>query len=220
MLSNAHFTDYRQGALGAADLVAMRGVHQHRQVELPGQFQLCGEEPIFFGGDVVIADLAHRHHAVLDQIARQNLQHFVGNRQVVGLFGIQADGAEVMDAEHAGAKAFPAEQGVEVVDETADAGARLALPECRFDDTGDAGGGHVLVVVGGAADHVDMRIEVLGHGESSSKESVSSGSGATAAAAVGAAPGQAGRRRSRGAGRAISGALRRVVLPSGPGPAG
>ncbi len=144
-------------------------MHQHRQVELFRQLKLRREKAILFGGDVVVADFAHRHHAVLHQITRQDFQHFIGDRQVIRFFGVKADGAEVMDAEHARAKAFPAQQRVEVVDETADAGARLALPERRFDNPGDPGGGHVLVVVGGAADHMNMRIEVLEHGESSSR---------------------------------------------------
>ena len=67
--------------------------------------------------------------------------------------------AEVADAELAGAEALPAEQRQEVVLERADVRARLAEPERRLDDGGDAGRGHRLVVVGRARRHVDVRIE-------------------------------------------------------------
>ncbi len=170
MLGDPDLANDGERAFGATYLVAVRGVHQYRQIELLGQLQLGSEKTILLRGDVVVTDFTHRHHAVFHQVARQNLQHLIGHRQVIGLLGVQADGAEVMDTEHAGAKALPAQQGVEVVDEAADAGPGLALPEGRLDHPGDAGGRHVLVVVSGAADHVDMRVEVLGHGESSSEK--------------------------------------------------
>lgn len=56
MFGNPHFADHGKGAFGAANFVAMRRVHQHRQVELLGQLQLRGEEAVLFGSDVVIAD--------------------------------------------------------------------------------------------------------------------------------------------------------------------
>ena len=114
------------------------------------------------GGLLVVADLADGDDAFLGGEARQDLHHRLGQRLVVRLLGVEADGAVVADAELAGAEPLEADDGGQVVDIGADIGARLAEPEGGLDDGDDAGARHRLVVVGGARDHVDVRIDEHG----------------------------------------------------------
>ena len=151
----------RDGALGAALLVAMGGVDQHRELVPLRQLHLLGEDALLDGGHVVVADLADGDDAVLFEVARQQRHHALGHHRVVGLLGVEPHRAQVADAELAGAETLPAEQGKEVVLEAAHVGARLADPEGGLDDAGDAGVGHGLVVIGGARAHVDVGIEQL-----------------------------------------------------------
>ena len=140
-------------------LVAVRGVDQRRQPVLGGELRAARRTPSSSaGGHRVVADLADRDDAVLDQVARQHVQHAAAAR-VVGLLGVERDRAVVGDAELRGAERLPADEGVEVVGERADAGARLAEPERGLDQRADARGVHRLVVVGGPGRHVDVRVE-------------------------------------------------------------
>src|SRR5574337_659710 len=152
-----------EGDLHAADrarlLVAVRRVHHHQHVELERERELRAVVLVLDRGLVVVADLADRDYAFLGEVARQQIDHAFSQRGVVGLLAVQPDRAVVADAELRRAKALPADQAREVVDEAADVGPRLALPERRFDHRDDAGGLHPFVVVGGTRRHVDVRID-------------------------------------------------------------
>lgn len=78
------------------------------------QLQLRGERQVFGRGHRVVAQLADGDDAVLDEIAGQLLQDGQTAR-VVGLFGVETEGAVVGDAVLRGAERLPAEQRVEVV---------------------------------------------------------------------------------------------------------
>ena len=155
----AMLLDHVHGAGGAALLVAVRRVDHHRQVELLGELELEAEIPVLEVRLLVVADLADRHDAVLEREPRQDLHHRLGQLLVVGLLGVEADRAIVADPELAGAKAFPADDGRQIVDVGADMGARLADPERRLDHRDHPGRRHGLVVVGGARDHVGVGID-------------------------------------------------------------
>ena len=129
LLGELHFLDQGEAALGAALLVAVRGVDQRGQAVLHRQHQLLGEDAILGRRHVVVADLAHRDDAVLLEVARQEIKHALRDRLRVGLLRIQRQRAEVADAELAGAKPLPAEQREEIILEGADVRARLAEPE-------------------------------------------------------------------------------------------
>ena len=154
----ARLGDELEGAAGALLLVAVGRVDHRRQLELDGELQLPHERLLLLDGHRVEADLTHGDHAVLGEVAREHVEH-LGAPRVVGLLGVERDRAVVGDAELRGAEPLPAHEGVEVVGERADAGARLAQPERRLDERAHAGGVHRLVVVGGARRHVDVRVE-------------------------------------------------------------
>src|SRR5262249_58215464 len=97
----------------------------------------------------------------LVQEMRKHLQYIVAELRYVRFLRVQSNRAEMLDAELRGAKPLPPEQRVEVVDEAPDRRPRLTEPERRFDDRDDAGGGHRLVIVGGARGHVNVGIEDL-----------------------------------------------------------
>ena len=119
-------------------LVAVRGVHQRRQLVLDGERELGGEAP--------------RPRPASSSRSRsrrpRRRRPWPGSgaaasstgaaARVVGLLGVQADRAVVADAELRGAEGLPAEQRVEVVDERAGARARLPEPERGLDDGADA----------------------------------------------------------------------------------
>ena len=111
------------------------------------------------GGLLVVAEFAHGDDALLGQEARQHVDHRLGQRLVVGFLRIETDRAVVADAELAGAKPLEARDHGEIIDEAADIGARLAEPERGLDHRDHAGPGHRLVVVGGARDHVGVRVD-------------------------------------------------------------
>jgi hypothetical protein len=134
-------------------------VDEHGQRVRARQLELRAEDAVLGGRLVVVADLAHGDDAVLLEVARQEREHTVGERRVVGLLGVERERAVVPDAELLRAEALPAEQRQEVVLERADVRARLAHPEGRLDDGGDARGRHGLIVVGRARGHVDVRVE-------------------------------------------------------------
>ena len=133
------------------------GVHDH--VVLDREFHLTTVRVLLVRGDLVEADLADRDDPLLERVARHQFQDFLRQGTVVRLLGIQTDRAIVRDAELRGAKPLPADQRGEVVDESADVGARLATPEGRLDHRSNPGVGHRLDVVGRAAGQVNVRIE-------------------------------------------------------------
>ena len=110
LLREADVADEGEGPLGAALLVAVRRVDQHRQVEAQGQLEL-GREVLLLGRRLVVeADLADRDDAVLLEVARQELDHARRDPPVVRLLRVQRQRAEVAHAELARPEALPAEQ--------------------------------------------------------------------------------------------------------------
>ncbi|CAM5566064.1 hypothetical protein SHIRM173S_04406 [Streptomyces hirsutus] len=147
-----------EGAAQSGELVAVRCVHQGGQAVVGGELELDGERGVLRGRHGVVADLADGHDVVLDEIPGQQVEDGRAAR-VVRLLGVEGDGAVVGDAVLGGAEGFPAEEGVEVVDEGGGRGAGLAEPEGGFDDGADARPVHGLVVVGGPRRHVDVGVE-------------------------------------------------------------
>jgi hypothetical protein len=115
----------------------MGRVDHHQHVELFRQLELRAEGLVFGLRLFVVADLADGHDALFGGEARQDGQHRLGERLVVGLLRVQADGAVVLDAELAGPEALPAHQRRQIVDVGVHAGARLTQPERRLDDRHD-----------------------------------------------------------------------------------
>ena len=65
------------------------------------------EVPVLELGLLVVADLADRDHPLLEGEAGQPLHDALGQLLVVGLLGVQPDGAVVADAELPGAEPLP-----------------------------------------------------------------------------------------------------------------
>ncbi len=143
----------------------MRRVDHHQHVELFRQLELGTVVALLQRRLIVEPDLAHGHHALLVQVARQDVEHRFGQGLVVSLLGIEPDGAVVANTELAGAKTLPADDGGKVIDERAHMGARLPHPEGRLNHRDHAGRRHALVVIRDTRVHVYMRInEFCGHG--------------------------------------------------------
>jgi hypothetical protein len=92
---------------GPALLVAVRRVNQDRQVVGASQLDLLREAHFFAVGLIVEADLADGDDSVLVEITGQQGEHFVGQLRVVRFLRVQADRAEMPDAELRRAKALP-----------------------------------------------------------------------------------------------------------------
>ncbi len=107
-------------ALEPLHLVAVGGVDEDREPVLDGQGDLGPEDALLRVGLVVEADLADAHHAVLLEVAGEDLEDAVVHAVVVRLAGVQGHRAEVVDAPLLGAESLPAEDRVEVVDEGPD----------------------------------------------------------------------------------------------------
>lgn len=123
-------------------------MHQGGQSVVGGELELGGERGVLGGGHGVVADLTDGDDLVLDEIAGQFVEDGEAAR-VVRLFGVEGERAVVGDAVLGRAEGFPAEEGVEVVEERGGRGAGLAEPEGGLDDGADTGRVHGLVVVGG-----------------------------------------------------------------------
>ena len=101
--------------------------------ELLGEFDLRPQRLVLERGLLVVAKLAHRHHAFLHQKSRQRIDDGFRQRLVIRLLGIEADRAVVTNAELAGAKTFETGNQRKIIDEAADIGAGLPKPERRLD---------------------------------------------------------------------------------------
>lgn len=126
----------------------MRGVHECGELVVGGELELGGEGGVLGGGHRVVADLAHGHDLVLDEIAGQFVEDG-DTAGVVRFLGVEGECAVVGDAVLGGPEGFPAEERVEVVEEGGGRGAGLAEPEGGLDDGADTRRVHGLVVVGG-----------------------------------------------------------------------
>src|SRR6185312_10574131 len=147
-----------EASTGTGRLVPVWGVHQDWQVVLGCQLKLLGERFVLGCGHRVIADLTDRDHPVLVEVARQYVQHWRTTR-VVGLLGVQREGAVVPDAELCGAEPFPADQRIEVVSEAPDTCTRLPEPKGGLDHGPDTRGVHGLIIISGTRGHVNVRVE-------------------------------------------------------------
>jgi hypothetical protein len=144
--------------------ITQRRVDHDRQLEFLGELDLRPQVFVFRRGLLVIAELAHGDDAVLQRETRQDFHHGFGQRLVVGLLRVEPDRAIVADAELAGAETLEARDQGQVVAIGLGAGARLTEPEGRLDHGDDAGAGHGLVIVGGARDHMGVRVDDHGAG--------------------------------------------------------
>jgi hypothetical protein len=81
---------------------------------------------------LVVAEFAERDHALLDGEVRQQFEHGLGECLVIGLLRIEPDAAVMADAELSGAEFLEAADGREIIDVTAEIGARLAEPQRRL----------------------------------------------------------------------------------------
>jgi hypothetical protein len=146
----------------ALALVAVGCVDHHRHRQLFGEFELRTIILVLESGLFVIAELADGDHALFEGVARQDFQHRLGKLLIVGLFGIQTNGAVVAEAKLAGAKALEAADQREIVDVATDIGAWLAEPEGGLDASNNSSGSHALIVIGSARNHV--RVGIQEHG--------------------------------------------------------
>ena len=151
--------DYLQRPPRPCELIPVRGVYEHGQFVLLREVQLRLDRLFLLGRHRVEPDLPYRHDPVLGQVAGQDLEDLFPEPVVVGLLGVEADGAVVADAELAGPEALPAEKAVEVIDERVHRGSGLSEPERGLHDGPYARGGHRLVVVGGARGHMNVWIK-------------------------------------------------------------
>ena len=84
-------------------------------------------------------------------------------RDVLGLLGVDAQPGVVADAELGGPFRLDLGEVAEVIAKALGRAAVEAGPEGRLAHRHAAALGHALVVVGDAGDHVDVRVDVVGH---------------------------------------------------------
>jgi len=84
-------------------------MHHDHHVVLLRELQLLTIGKVLGLGNLVVADLADGHDALLEGKARQHLKHLTGKRFVVRFFGIQSNGTKVSYAELGAAEALPAD---------------------------------------------------------------------------------------------------------------
>ena len=99
LFGKARLAHERDRALGAALLVAMRGVHENRQRVCARELELPGEDVVLRRRLIVEAYLADRNDALLLEPARQQREDAVDERRIVRLLRVQRQRAEVADAE-------------------------------------------------------------------------------------------------------------------------
>ncbi len=110
------FTQDVEGAPEACRLVAVGGVDEGRQAVVHGELELGGEGGVLGGGHRVVADLTDGDDRVFYEVAGQGFEDG-GTAGVVRLLGVEGERAVVGDAVLGGTERFPAEEGVEVVEE-------------------------------------------------------------------------------------------------------
>ncbi len=81
----------------------MRGVDHGGQAVVGGELELRGEGGVLGRGHGVVADLPDGDHVVLEEVARQEVEDR-GAARVVGLLGVEGEGAAVGDAVLGGAE--------------------------------------------------------------------------------------------------------------------
>jgi len=145
-------------------VLQMRGVHQDQLIEPAGEVDLLFKDGQFVAAVFVQADLADSEHVRLVEERGDQLHDFPCERGVFRLLGVDAEPTVVGDAELGRPLRFDLGQLAEVIVKPVGAGAIEPGPESRLGHRDAAGLGHALVVVGGAADHVNVRIDV-GHGK-------------------------------------------------------
>ena len=114
-------------------------------------------------GVLVQADLADPQHAGPIQELGDHRDHLAGQRHVLGFLGVDAEPAQVGDPELRGPADLELGQLPEIIAKPLDARAIKPRPKRRLGHHHAPGQRHPLVVVGGAADHVDVRVDVFGH---------------------------------------------------------
>ena len=106
-------------------------------------------------------NLADAQHAGMIEQRGNQLDHLAAQRHVLGFLGVDAEPAIVVDAVAGGALGLDFHQVAEIVGEAGGAGPVIPGPERRLGNRHHAAPGHVLVIVGGSADAMDVGVDVF-----------------------------------------------------------
>lgn len=137
------------------------GVDEDGLVELFGDFEVFLEDLEFVFGVFVEADFADAEDVwLVDEVGDEG-HDLTGEDGVFGFLGVDAEPAEVLDAELGGAGGLVLGELAVVVEEALGGGAIEAGPEGGFAEGFAADLGDGLVVRGGAADHVGVGLDVF-----------------------------------------------------------
>lgn len=110
VLGEAALAEERDGPLGAPLFIAVGRVNEDRELRLPREIELLGEELVFLGRLIVVADLPDRDDPVLFEVARQKIQDAPRDGGVIGLLRVQREGTKMADPELARPEPLPAEE--------------------------------------------------------------------------------------------------------------
>ena len=119
-------------------------------------------------GVLVEADLADAEHVGLVEELGDDGDDFARQLDVLGFLGVDAQPGVMADAELGGPLRLDLGEMAEVIAKALGGAAIEPGPEGRLADGDAAALGHAMVVVGDAGDHVDVRVDVGGHGRWSS----------------------------------------------------
>lgn len=160
MWGEFHFAEEIEGESSAFEFIAeVWGVDEDDLVVAEGDVELFLEDGEFVGGVEVEADFADADDGGFAEEMGDLGEDFAAEGEVVGLFGVHGDPAEMADAVLSGAGGFELADLVEVVEEGAGVLAVETRPEGGLGDGDDAGHGHAFVVVGGSSDGVVMGLD-------------------------------------------------------------
>ena len=133
---------------------------------ISGQRELFLEDRQFVSAVLVQADLADAQDIGLVEKLGDDGDDLACEGGIFGFLGVDADPAEVLDAVFGGPAWLLLGEVPEVIVEPAGRTAIKPRPERRLGDGHTARLRHPLIVVCGAGDHVDVRVDVF-HGAAS-----------------------------------------------------
>ena len=141
-------------------VLQVRRVDEHKRIVSRGNFQMLLEHGQLRFAVAVQTNLANAKHIGSRQKIRNHAHHFARKAVVLGLFGIDANPRVVRNAVRGGAAWFAFSELAEIIMKASGAAAIKARPKCGLGHGHATRGGHARVVVGGAADHVNVWIYI------------------------------------------------------------
>ena len=138
----------------------VRRVDQDESLMLGRNFEMFFKNTELIFGVFVEAYFADAQNIVFWKKFGDDLHDFPGEADILGLFGVDAKPSEMVDAVGPCSGRFDGSELVEIISKSFGGAPVVASPECRFSESTASGQRHFFVVVGGAAHHMRMGIDV------------------------------------------------------------